>query len=178
MLYSLKRNPSDWPFGAQVHRLAPVLWCQVLHIARKPLVGVANSLLEFREFGNDLGIGREVRRCGTEEACPEQLLDSDQVVELLPCERDGSGKLVAVKAGYRIQCALVSPLLVIERFDQHVIPPTNHQPVITPPPRHTSPLYSTADWPGVTAHCGSGKRRLKVSAFAPSARVQGASSWR
>ncbi len=27
-----------------------------------------------------------------------------------------------------------------------------------PPPRHTSPSYSTADWPGVTAHCASSKR--------------------
>jgi signal transduction histidine kinase/DNA-binding response OmpR family regulator len=30
---------------------------------------------------------------------------------------------------------------------------------MTPPPRHTSPSYSTADWPGVTAHCDSPKRR-------------------
>src|SRR5690606_17505546 len=29
---------------------------------------------------------------------------------------------------------------------------------ITPPPRHTSSWYSTTDWPGVTARCGSSKR--------------------
>jgi hypothetical protein len=35
-----------------------------------------------------------------------------------------------------------------------------------PPPRHTSPSYSTADWPGVTAHCASGKSRRKPSGVA------------
>ena len=45
---------------------------------------------------------------------------------------------------------------------------------IIPPPRHTSPSYSTADWPGVTAHCGCGKSRWKLP-LACGARAQGAS---
>ncbi len=49
--------------------------------------------------------------------------------------------------------------------------------LITPPPKHTSPSYKTADCPGVTAHCGSGK----VNAYAVSAKgsnAQAASAWR
>jgi hypothetical protein len=45
---------------------------------------------------------------------------------------------------------------------------TSREEAITPPPRHTSPSYSTADCPGVTAHCGSlkssSKPRLGVAA--------------
>ena len=56
-------------------------------------------------------------------------------------------------------------------------------PSITPPPRHTSPSYSTADWPGVTAHCGasnaSAKRRRRTAPAAHSRRRPGGSaSWR
>ena len=32
-----------------------------------------------------------------------------------------------------------------------------------PPPRHTSPSYSTADCPGVAAHCGWSNRSLNAS---------------
>ena len=32
-----------------------------------------------------------------------------------------------------------------------------------PPPRQISPSYSTADWPGVAAHCGVSKARVKHS---------------
>lgn len=46
--------------------------------------------------------------------------------------------------------------------------------VITPPPRHTSPSYSTADWPGVTAHCGCANRS-RTSSPAPAPTSQGAS---
>ena len=50
-------------------------------------------------------------------------------------------------------------------------------PVITPPPRQTSPSYTTADWPGVTAHCGC----WKSSRHTPppwAAKRHGASAWR
>ncbi len=48
---------------------------------------------------------------------------------------------------------------------------------ITAPPRQTSPAYSTADWPGVTAHWGVSKSS-RSRARAGSASVQGASAWR
>jgi hypothetical protein len=48
---------------------------------------------------------------------------------------------------------------------------------IIPPPRHTSPSYSTADCPGVTAHCASVKRSAKLSA--PFGAIsQATSAWR
>jgi hypothetical protein len=34
--------------------------------------------------------------------------------------------------------------------------------LITPPPKHTSPSYKTADWPGVTAHWALGKIKLHL----------------
>jgi hypothetical protein len=49
---------------------------------------------------------------------------------------------------------------------------------ITPPPRHTSPSYNTALWPGVTAHWGSLNESSKPDdpSGVPSAcRLQGAS---
>lgn len=46
-----------------------------------------------------------------------------------------------------------------------------------PPPRQTSPSYSTADCPGVTAHCGCGKLMEKRSASVP-CRTQGTSACR
>ena len=49
---------------------------------------------------------------------------------------------------------------------------------ITPPPRHTSPSYSTADCPGVTAHWASGKRSAMASGEDWGSRVQAASAWR
>jgi hypothetical protein len=50
-------------------------------------------------------------------------------------------------------------------------------PSMIPPPRHTSPSYSTADWPGVTAHCGSSK--LSTNRSGPSDfTVHGTSAWR
>jgi hypothetical protein len=56
------------------------------------------------------------------------------------------------------------------------------RPTITPPPRHTSPSYSTALCPGVTAHCASGNSRRKS---APTALTRcrphpagGSASWR
>jgi hypothetical protein len=48
---------------------------------------------------------------------------------------------------------------------------------ITPPPRQTSPWYSTADWPGVTAHWGAGNTSSQPPAEAL-ASSQAASSWR
>jgi hypothetical protein len=48
---------------------------------------------------------------------------------------------------------------------------------ITPPPKHTSPSYNTADCPGVTAHWGWGNVNAKSVAQACSS-VQGASAWR
>ena len=46
---------------------------------------------------------------------------------------------------------------------------------ITPPPRQTSPSYSTADWPGVTAHCGCVEGELESCAVrvGPSAQRAG-----
>ncbi len=49
--------------------------------------------------------------------------------------------------------------------------------LITPPPRQTSPSYSTADCPGVTAHCGSLKSRWNPALVA-AVSAQGASAWR
>lgn len=46
-----------------------------------------------------------------------------------------------------------------------------------PPPRHTSPSYSTADWPGVTAHCASRNSSAKPSCRANGS-TQAASDWR
>jgi hypothetical protein len=49
---------------------------------------------------------------------------------------------------------------------------------MTPPPRQTSPSYSTADWPGVTAHCGSVEVQPKRSPAGPADSRQAASAWR
>lgn len=47
-----------------------------------------------------------------------------------------------------------------------------------PPPRHTSPSYSTADCPGVTAHWASGKSRRKWVLLASLPMMAGESGWR
>ena len=49
---------------------------------------------------------------------------------------------------------------------------------MTPPPRHTSPSYSTALCPGVTAHCASPKRRRNCPDASLADRTQPASCWR
>ena len=56
--------------------------------------------------------------------------------------------------------------------------PTVSASAITPPPRQTSPSYSTALWPGVTAHCGSVKARRQLPGAGPGSSVQAASCWR
>jgi hypothetical protein len=60
----------------------------------------------------------------------------------------------------------------------HVVPSgvSASQAWITPPPRQTSPSYSTADCPGVTAHCGALKSSAKLLPLGAS-RAQGASAW-
>jgi hypothetical protein len=46
-----------------------------------------------------------------------------------------------------------------------------------PPPRQTSPSYSTADWPGVTAHWAS--MNFNAKSEAPSGAIsQATSAWR
>jgi len=57
------------------------------------------------------------------------------------------------------------------------LPVAQAEPEITPPPRQTSPSYSTADWPGVTAHCGGPNASAK-SPSAPGSITQAASAWR
>jgi RNA polymerase sigma-70 factor (ECF subfamily) len=49
---------------------------------------------------------------------------------------------------------------------------------ITPPPRQTSPSYSTALWPGVTAHWGWGNASVKTPGRSPADSSQAASCWR
>ena len=53
--------------------------------------------------------------------------------------------------------------------------------LMTPPPKQTSPSYSTADCPGVTAHCGSLKTSWALGAAVSEAcqcRAQALSAWR
>ena len=55
-----------------------------------------------------------------------------------------------------VKCAFVlffCLLFLMKKYSFRL--PENH--IITPPPKHTSPSYSTADCPAVTAHCGASK---------------------
>ena len=110
-------------------------------------------LVDCERFLEDGGhaLGHPGRRIVSEMQCPVNR------AEVGLCNMSRASSPWIAGSGRRCHSARKS------QRERHCVPCLQPAVAITPPPRQTSPSYSTADWPGVTAHCGCGEVQAEAA---------------